>query len=423
MNDFVIHGDIAFCPTKKQLIAIEDAYLVVRGGVCELVYGALPKDARDLPIHDYKGKLILPGMVDLHIHAPQYAFRGLGADMELLDWLTHYAFKEEEKYGDLSYADRAYRLFADEMHRSATTRAVIFATIHRSSTELLMNRMEESGIVSYVGKVNMDRNSPDSLTETTAASCRETEQLIEDTAGKYRRTAPIITPRFVPTCTDELLERLSWLSEQYELPVQSHLSENPGEIAWVRELCPDSRFYGEVYDRCGLFGSCMNTVMAHCVWSGDEEIALMKERGVYIAHCPASNMNVASGIAPIRRYLDEGLRVGLGSDIAGGHTVSLFTAMVEAMQLSRMYWRHIDKTKKPLNFTEALYMATKGGGTFFGKAGSFERGYECDAIVIDDSVLPTTQELTLAQRFERAVWLGGDQKGLVAKYVRGERIL
>ena len=159
------------------------------------------------------------------------------------------------------------------------------------------------------------------------------------------------------------------------------------------------------------------------VWSTDEEIALMKERGVFIAHCPASNMNVASGIAPIRRYLDEGLRVGLGSDIAGGHSTSIFTAMVDAMQVSRLYWRHIDQSRKPLSFPEALYMATKGGGAFFGKAGSFERGFEFDAIVIDDSVLPHPQDLTVAQRAERAVWLGGDRKGLVAKYVRGKRIL
>ena len=159
------------------------------------------------------------------------------------------------------------------------------------------------------------------------------------------------------------------------------------------------------------------------VWSTDEEIALMKERGVFIAHCPASNMNVASGIAPIRRYLDEGLRVGLGSDIAGGHSTSIFTAMVDAMQVSRLYWRHIDQSRKPLSFPEALYMATKGGGAFFGKAGSFERGFEFDAIVIDDSVLPHPQDLTVAQRAERAVWLGGDRKGLAAKYVRGERIL
>ena len=423
MNDFVIHGDIVFCPYKKQLVAIEDGYIVVRDGIIELPYVELPDSAKDLPVHDYKGKLIFPGMVDLHIHAPQYAFRGMGADMELLDWLEHYAFKEESKYCDLKYAESAYTIFADALKHSATTRAVVFGTIHRKATELLMDKLEESGIVSLVGKVNMDRNAPDSLTEDTEGSYRRTERFLNDTIGKYRNTRPIITPRFVPSCTDELMAKLGWLSERYELPVQSHLSENPGEIEWVKELCPDSRFYGEVYDKHGLFGNSANTVMAHCVWSSDEEIALMKERGVFIAHCPASNMNVSSGIAPIRRYLDEGLRVGLGSDIAGGQSESIFTAMVEAMQVSRLYWRHIDSNRKPLSFPEALYMATKGGGQFFGNAGTFERGCEFDAIVIDDSVLPHPQELNLAQRAERAVWLGGDRKGMIAKYVRGKRIL
>ena len=405
------------------MVAIEDGWVVVRDGIIELPYIELPDSAKDLPVHDFKGKLVMPGMVDLHIHAPQYAFRGLGADMELLDWLKNYAFKEEAKYGDIAYADKAYRIFTDALYHSATTRAVVFGTIHRKSTQLLMDRMEESGIVSYVGKVNMDRNGAEDLIEDTEESFRRTERFISQTAGKYRNTYPIITPRFVPSCTDELLSRLGWLSEQHELPVQSHLSENPGEVAWVGELCPDSRFYGEVYDKHGLFGNSANTVMAHCVWSADEEIALMKERGVFIAHCPASNMNVASGIAPIRRYLDEGLRVGLGSDIAGGHSTSIFTAMVDAMQVSRLYWRHIDQSRKPLSFPEALYMATKGGGAFFGKAGSFERGFEFDAIVIDDSVLPHPQDLTVAQGAERAVWLGGDRKGLAAKYVRGKRIL
>lgn len=422
MKSFILRGDIAYTPDKNRLSTIEDGYIVVRDGICESVYEELPADAKDLPLYDFGGKLILPGMVDLHIHAPQYAFRGLGADMELLEWLENFAFKEEAKYSDLSYAEKAYDIFAKALKNSATTRAVIFGTIHREATQLLMEKMEDSGLVSYVGKVNMDRNAPESLTETTDESYRETERFIHDTAGKYQNIYPILTPRFVPSCTDELLDFLGGLSKKGKTAVQSHLSENPDEVKWVKELCPDSRFYGEVYDRSGLFGNFANTIMAHCVYSTDEEIALMKERGVFIAHCPASNMNVTSGIAPIRRYLDEELRVGLGSDIAGGQSESIFTAMVEAMQVSRLYHRHIDNNCKPLSFSEILYMATKGGGEFFGKVGSFESGYEFDAIVIDDSVLPHPQELTLAQRVERAVWLGGDKNGIVAKYVRGKRI-
>ena len=423
MSDFIIRGDIVYSADKDDLITVEGSHAVCIGGRCAGVYRELPERYKALPVHDCTGMLVMPGMVDLHIHAPQYAYRGLGMDMELLDWLDNYAFPEERKYREMDYAGKAYAIFADAMRRSATTRAVIFGTLYRQSDELLMELMESTGIVSYVGKVNMDRNAPAMLTEDPERSVASTGRYIEHTLGKYKNTYPIITPRFVPSCSDGVMEGLGKLTEKYRIPVQSHLSENRGEIEWVKELCPWAEFYGAAYDRWGLFGSLSKTVMAHCVWSSDEEIALMKERGVYIAHCPASNMNVASGIAPVRRYLDEGLHIGLGSDVAGGQTESLFTSMVEAIQVSKLYWRLVDDTMKPIGFPQALYMATRGGGEFFGKVGAFDEGYEFDAIVIDDSALPHPQELTLSQRAERAVYLGGDIKGLKAKYCRGEIVV
>lgn len=424
MSDFIIRGDICTSADKKTIQTYEDSYAVCADGVCKGVFAKIPERYRDLTVHDYRGKLVMPGMVDLHIHAPQYAYRGLGMDMELLSWLDHYAFPEEAKYRDLSYAEKAYGIFADAVRHSATTRMVAFGTLHREATELLMDKMEDTGIVSFVGKLNMDRNSPDDLRESSAEeSVAETERFLKNTLDRYRNTYPIITPRFVPSCTDACMEGIGKLSERYGVRVQSHLSENPGEVAWVRELCPDTSFYGEAYDRFGLFGKPQQTVMAHCVYSSDEEIALMKENGVFIAHCPASNMNVASGIAPIRRYLDLDLRVGLGSDVAGGQTESLFTAMVEALQVSKLYWRIVDNSCMPLSVDEVFYMATKGGGEFFGRVGAFTEGYEFDAIVIDDSRLPHPQELSTKERLERAIYLGGDIKALVAKYCRGKRIL
>ena len=423
MNSFIIKGDICFSKDKDELLTYEDSYAVCEDGICRGVFGSIPEQHAGLPIYDYSGMLVMPGMTDLHIHAPQYAYRGLGMDHELLDWLELYAFPEESKYADPAYADKAYDIFADALLHSATTRAVVFGTLHREATELLMDKLDKTGICSYVGKVNMDRNSPDSLREASAqASLEDTERFIGETADKYYNTKPIITPRFVPSCTDGLMEGLGELANRYHLPVQSHLSENPSEVEWVKELCPWSDNYGAAYDRFGLFGASGNTVMAHCVYSTDEEIALMKERGVFVAHCPASNMNVASGIAPIRRYLDEGLRVGIGSDVAGGQTESLFTAMVEALQVSRLYWRIVDDSKKPLTVPEVFYMATKGGGEFFGKVGSFEDGYEFDSLVIDDSLLPHPQPLTLRERLERSVYLGGDVKALSAKFCKGIKI-
>ena len=424
MNSFIIRGDICFSTDKNTLITRQDSYLVCENGLCAGVFDEIPERFRRLPLYDHSGMLVMPGMVDLHIHAPQYAYRGLGMDRELLDWLNTYAFPEESKYAGLAYAEKAYSVFADAVRNSADTRLVIFGTLHRKATELLMDKLEDTGVVSYVGKVNMDRNAPDDLREASAeASLADTVRFICESRHKYRNTAPIITPRFIPSCTDTLMQGLGELSRKYDLPIQSHLSENPSECEWVKELCPWAENYGAAYDRFGLFGSPQKTVMAHCVWSDDREIGRMKQNGVFIAHCPASNMNVASGIAPIRKYLDRDMHVGLGSDIAGGHTESLFTAMVEALQVSRLYWRHVDKSLKPLSVPEVFYMATKGGGGFFGKVGSFEKDYEFDAIVIDDSLLPTPRPLSLRERLERAIYLGGDVKALKAKYCRGAEIL
>ena len=287
MSSFILFGDICTSADKNTVTTFENSYAVCADGICKGVFPVIPAQYQGLPVHDYGGMLVIPGMVDLHIHAPQYAYRGLGMDMELLDWLDHYAFPEEAKYADLAYADRAYDIFADAVRNSATTRLSVFGTLHRQATELLMDKLEETGVVSFIGKLNMDRNSPDNLRESSAEeSIAETERFLCETQGRYQNTYPIITPRFVPSCTDALMKGLGDLSQNRGVCVQSHLSENQGEIAWVRELCPDTRFYGEAYDRYGLFGDPEKTIMAHCVWSSDEEIDLMQKNGVYIAHCP-----------------------------------------------------------------------------------------------------------------------------------------
>ncbi len=422
-KSFALKGDIAFTERSDSFKTVQNGYLVCTDGICSGVFETLPEMYRDLPILDFSEKLIIPGLVDLHVHAPQFAYRGTGMDLELMDWLQQVAFPEETKYSDLAYADQAYAIFADAMQKSATTRAVMFASRHREATELLMDKMEASGIVSYVGKVNMDREAPDPLREKNAEeSASETEKWIADVAGKYQNTYPIITPRFLPSCTNELLERLSDMIKRTRLPVQSHLSENLGEIALVKSLFPASKFYGDAYDSFGMFGGYSKTVMAHCVYSESEEISLMKERGVFVAHCPASNENISSGIAPVRKYLDAGLKVGLGSDVAGGETISMFRAVTDAIKVSKLYWRIIDNNSKPLTFDESFWLGTKSGGAFFGKVGSFEPGYEFDAMVLDDSLLPHVQPMNIHQRVERAFYLGLDIIGINAKFARGARV-
>ena len=321
-------------------------------------------------------------------------------------------------------------MFVDAIKKSATSRSCIFATRHRYATELLMELMENSGLVSYVGKVNMDREASEALTEESAeVSAYATFAWLNAVKDRFENTKPILTPRFIPCCTDKLMEELREIQMAYGIPVQSHLSESKSEIDFVKFLRPDNPFYGDAYDQYDLFGrnddidTDVKTVMAHCVWSTDDEVELMRKNGVFVAHCPSSNMNLTSGIAPIRKYMDKGLNIGLGSDVAGGHSESIFRAITDTIQASKMYFRMVDEAYKPLVFSEAFFLATKGGGAFFGKVGSFEEGYEFDAVVMDDSVLPHPQRLKLAERMERAVYLGLDEKNIIAKFVAGRKIL
>ena len=424
MNEsiFILKGNIIYSKSLTEFEICEHGYLVCREGHVEGVYQTLPFMLGGNPVYDYGDCLIVPGLVDLHIHAPQYSFRGLGMDMELLEWLETNTFPEEAKYESADYARKAYGIFADNMRKSAATRACIFGTVHREATLLLMDMMEKTGLDTMIGKVNMDRNCPDYIIEETEESAGETLEWIKDVLHrKYKNTHPILTPRFTPSCTDELMEELKKLQMRYGLPLQSHLSENQGEIAWVKELCPWADFYGDAYDRFGLFGADCPTVMAHCVYSGDREIERIKENGVFIAHCPESNMNVSSGIAPVRRFLQQGLHVGIGSDVAGGSTENLFRAMAHAVQASKLRWRISDDSLEALTAEEVFYMATKGGGAFFGKVGSFENGYEFDAVVLDDTRLAHPQPLDVRSRLERVIYLA-DEREIRAKYVKGNKI-
>lgn len=420
-NSFVLAGDICYSTSPTQVSCTRDGYLVCIDGVSAGVFETLPDAYASLPRLDCTGQLIVPGMSDIHLHAPQYAFRGIGMDLELIDWLDSHAFPEEAHYADLAYAERAYGIFVEDLKRSATTRAVVFATLHVPATELLMDKLEQTGIITYVGKVNMDRNSPDDLRETREESARATRVWAERTAGRYARTRPIITPRFTPSVSDPLMADLAAMREEFDLPVQSHLSENLSEIDWVRELCPWSSCYADAYGHFGLLGP--QTIMAHCVHSGDEEIELLRASGTYVAHCPQSNAYLASGIAPARRYLERGVNMGLGTDIAGGASLSMFRCMADAVAASKLRWRLVDQSLAPLTAQEAFWLATVGGGSFFGQVGSFAPGYELDALVLDDAGIRTPHELGIWERVERYIYLAEEGGAIARKFVAGRVVI
>ena len=415
----VYKAHILFTKEKDQFEVFENGYIAVENGKVTGVSTNLSElDCQNAEIIDFGDKLLIPAMNDMHVHAPQVHNQGVAMDLELLPWLQNYTFPEESKYADVEYAERMYRRFLHTQWLFGTMRSVVFGTVHTESTRVLMKLYQEAGMGALVGKVAMNRNCPDALCEDVKAAVEGNERLIAEFSDVDGLVRPIITPRFVPSCTPELLKACGELAKKYQLPVQSHLSENTSEIAWVAELEPESESYGDAYNRYGLFGQT-TTIMAHWVWTSGSELDMMKRNGVMVAHCPTSNFNIASGMAPIRTFLEEGLPIGLGSDISGGHDLNMFRMLVYAIQVSKMHYQQ-NHDKAFLTLPEIFWIATKSAGSFFGKVGSFEPGYDFDALVIDDAVLYPS-EYSLLHRLERFIYVGDDRQ-IVHRFCRGKEV-
>ena len=434
----VYKAHILFTKEKDHFEVFENGYIAVEDGIVLGVASSLDElnaqcskfnvqcstfNVND--VVDFGDKLLIPAMNDMHVHAPQVHNQGVAMDLELLPWLQNYTFPEESKYADTQYAERMYRRFLHTQWLFGTMRSVVFGTVHTESTRILMRLYQEAGMGAMVGKVAMNRNCPEALCEDVDAYVEGQERLIKEfsnlsplTSNLSPLVSPIITPRFVPSCTPELLKACGELANKYQLPVQSHLSENTSEIAWVAELEKESTSYGDAYNRYGLFGQTP-TIMAHCVWTNGSELELMKHNRVMVAHCPTSNFNLSSGLAPVRTFLDEGLPIGLGSDISGGHDLNMFRMLVYAIQVSKMHYQQ-DKSKAFLTLPEIFWIATKSAGSFFGRVGSFEPGYEFDALVIDDAVLYPS-EYSLQHRLERFIYVGDDRQ-IAHRFCRGQEV-
>ena len=408
----ILHGNIIHTPAFGALETIPGGYLVLEDGVIQGIYPRLPEQYAACPVTDYGDGLIMPSFADLHLHAPQYPMLGMGMDLPLLDWLDTYTFRTEARFEDTDYARRVYRQLARDLITSGTTRVAMFSSRHTAATLILMEELEKAGVTGYVGKVNMDRNAGLSQ-ETTEESISETLRWLD--ACHFELVKPILTPRFTPSCTDELMAALGKLAQERDLPVQSHLSENTGEIAWVGELHPDCKQYWESYNKYGLWKD--RTLMAHCVHSDAQEQEAMAKTGVWAVHCAASNVNLCSGTAPVRELLDRGVQVALGSDIAGGDQLAMHKVVVMSIRASKI--KQIETGAPFLTVPEAYYLGTVAGQRYFGGGEGFQPGHKLHAIVVEDSELPEpTRELTLSERFERAVYLM-DKRCIKAVYSEG----
>ena len=396
----IIKGNIISVPEFGRLDITENGYLVTADGKITGVYPELPAEYAGAEVEDYGNALVMQSFADMHLHAPQYPMLGMGMDKPLLEWLNTYTFPTEACFRDNDFARETYHRLAGELAAKGTTRVCMFSSIHSEATLILMDELEKAGITGYVGKVNMDRNGGADYQETTEDSISDTLRWLEGCC--FEHIKPMITPRFTPSCSDKLLEALGRIAKEKNLPIQSHLSENTGELELVASLHPDCQQYWETYRKYGLWTD--RTLMAHCVWSDERERKGIRDAGVWVVHCPSSNENLVSGYAPVRVMLSEGLNVVLGSDIAGGDHLSMFKNITAAIRASKA--RRIMDNWQPdfLSVPEAFYLATSAPASFFGEKPGFAPGNKLHAIVIDDDGLPNVRPLSVRERFERCVY-------------------
>ena len=402
-------GNIIFTKDKEQFEIYENQFLLIDQGKVKGIYQSISDTA--VEIIDYTNHLIIPSFVDLHTHGPQFRNRGIGLDQELLPWLKNYTFKEEHKFSDKEYAKKIYEKFSQDLLKNGTSHAVLFGSIHNASNKLLIDILEKYNIHAFVGNVNMDQNSSKNLNEKTGESIAKTNALLDYT--KNKSIDSIVTPRFVPSCSVKLMENLGILAKENDLAIQTHMSENKKEVELVKKMHPWIHDYIDVYEKYNLLSN--KTIFAHCVHSPKSERLKIKENKAFVAHCPNANFNLASGIMPLRSFLDEEINVGLGTDVAAGHTLSIIDVMKSTLQASKLKW-YEDNALKPVTVSEVFYLATKGGGSFFGNVGSFEEGYDFNALIIKDDY--ELYDLSIKERIEKFIFTGDDR--MIKKIIIGD---
>ena len=416
----ILKGDLVSAPALGALNTVEQGCLILDDeGRILGTEKAVPQGA-DAELIDCGHALIMPSFVDMHLHAPQYPMLGMGMDLPLIDWLNTYTFETEARFSDLDFARRTYKRLASDLITNGTTRVCMFSSLHTDATLILMEELERAGVTGYVGKVNMDRNGGAHLQETTEESKRETLRWLDECA-RFQYVKPILTPRFTPSCTDELMAWLGSLANERGLYVQSHLSENRSEIAWVKELHPDCAQYWETYAKYGLWKD--HTVMAHCVHSDARECAAMREHGIVVAHCAGSNINLCSGVSPVREMLQQGIWVTLGSDIAGGALLPMYKVVTMSIRASKIKRIETDWSEDFLTVPEAYYLGSTSGHRYFGARGGFAAGDKLHAIVVDDSdFIEPTRPLSVRERFERAIYMM-HRHNIVSVWSEGRRVV
>ena len=406
--------------TEQAFEYFEDGLLVVKDGIIQALGNAEEQIAlldSSIEVEHHPDALIVPGFIDTHIHYPQSDMIASYGE-QLLDWLNNYTFPEESKFADKQYASDVAERFIAELLRNGTTTALVFGTVHKQSVDAFFEAALPLNLRMICGKVMMDRHAPDYLTDTPETAYEDSKELIERWHN-HGRLHYAVTPRFAPTSTSEQLSAAGKLLSEYDdLYMHTHLSENRQECSWVQELFPDSKNYLDVYDQHQLLSE--RSVFAHGIHLCDQEYNRLSESGSAIAFCPTSNLFLGSGLFNLEKAELHKVNVGMGTDVGGGTSFSMFSTLNEAYKVIQMQGQNLDPIK-------SFYLATLGGAKALrldDKVGNLAVGSEADFVILDKQATPL-----LSKRLERAkdikdtlfaLMILADDRAIQATYAMGQ---
>lgn len=415
-------AEVADCPDDiaRQARYLDDGLLFIRAGKIQALLPWHEGEAFIDPQQGYtdlRGKLLLPGLIDAHVHYPQTEMIGAFGE-QLLEWLTTYTYPTESQFGDAAYAEQIAQFFINQLLSHGTTTALVFCTLHPESVDALFGEALRLNMRLLAGKVMMDRNVPENLSETAEQSYQQTRELIQRWHQRGR-LGYAITPRFAATSTPELLTAVQRLRSEFpDTWLHTHLSENLDEVAWIKSLWPEHANYLDVYHHYQLTGE--RSVFAHGIHLAEEEWQCLHDTGSAIAFCPTSNLFLGSGLFRIPTSWQHQVRIGIGSDVGAGTTFSLLRTLGEAYKVAQLQ-------SYRLRASEAFYHATLGGARALrleDKIGNFQPGKEADFIVIDCAVTPL-QKLRIGNCkdiYEQLFVLMtlGDERNISETWVNGQ---
>lgn len=407
--------DNAYAWHEDGLLIVNDVRIQAAGDYAQLKAGLPP----GTQVHDYRGKLIMPGFIDTHIHYPQTDMIASPAP-GLLPWLETYTFPTERKFADPEHAREVASFFLDELLRCGTTTAMVYCTVHPASVEAFFAESEKRNLRMVAGKIMMDRNCPEFLRDTAESGARESEELIRKW-HKRGRQLYAITPRFAPTSTEAQLQLAGELATAYpDTYLQTHVAENTDEVAWVKSLFPKARSYLDVYDHYGMMRP--RAMYAHCIWLDDADRARMAETQSAVSMCATSNLFLGSGLFDFARADAAQVPLSLATDVGGGTSFSMLQTMNETYKVARMGGAYLPALRM-------FYLATLGGARSMqleGTIGSFTPGAEADFIVLDPHATPLLERRTSRtnnlEELLFALALLGDDRTVAATYVAGRQL-